>query len=109
MRHGLSLVAFLTFLASWLGVSGVAAAEQPDFNGDGRPDVVFRHTVTGDNLVWLLRFGSTLRSNGRLQQIHRGAGPHLHAIAAAQHDLKHRRRIGLRHAHRHKHAIRWRP
>jgi FG-GAP repeat len=43
----------------------VAAA---DFNGDGHPDLVWRHAMSGQNVVWYLS-GTTLLSQAPLPSV----------------------------------------
>jgi hypothetical protein len=40
---------------------GAAAAVRGDFNGDGKPDIVWSNPVTGANAIWLMN-GTTLQS-----------------------------------------------
>jgi len=46
-------VSFNTIVAGH-AVNALFAADESDFNGDGRTDVVWRNTATGENIVWYM-------------------------------------------------------
>ena len=39
-----------------------------DFNGDGHPDLVWRHGTTGDNVVWFMQ-GATVLDQASFQTV----------------------------------------
>ena len=47
------------YLYAWLGSLGSSA--RCDFNGDGKTDILWRYSMTGDNAVWLMD-GTTVSS-----------------------------------------------
>src|SRR5205085_6012637 len=46
-----------------LYIAAVAAPVKGDFDGDGKPDIVWRNSMTGANAIWLMN-GTTFNNNG---------------------------------------------
>ena len=46
----------------------IVSLESPDFNDDGKPDILWRHASTGDNYVWYLD-GVTVLGGGNLPAV----------------------------------------
>ncbi|HVE71219.1 MAG TPA: FG-GAP-like repeat-containing protein [Thermoanaerobaculia bacterium] len=49
-------------------VTSTTAASRPDFNGDGRADILWRHQGTGENYVWFMN-GAVQIGGGALPRI----------------------------------------
>jgi hypothetical protein len=56
-----------------------AGSTHPDFNGDGKPDLVWRHAGSGENAIWLMN-GATYLSGIRIQSV---ADSNWRVVAAA--------------------------